>query len=357
MTGNTDADLAHVKPLADVRSIPHSANLPKRGTKPPEVSYNEAMARTPGRPLDALLDDFLTYLEITKGRTRGTTENYRFYLTRFFDVAGVARPSDITKEIVQRFRLRLNRMSDAAGKPLAKVTQNYHLIALRSFLKFLAKEDHRTLAPEKVELAKLPERQVDFLDADDVATLLAAPMGLDQAKRIQLRDAAILETLFSTGLRVSELVSLKREIYNPKKEEVSVRGKGGKVRVVFLSERARAAIDAYLVARTDNAPHVFLRHDRAAGAAVTDEGVPLTPRSVERLVTRYAKLAGITKHVSPHTLRHSYATDLLMNGADLRSVQELLGHSSITTTQLYTHVTNQQLKDVHKAFHGRRRKE
>lgn len=229
------------------------------------------------------------------------------------------------------------------------------MIAVRAFLKYLAKEDIPALAPETVELMKMPDRQVEFLDSSDVEALLEQPALTKNPELIKKRDTALLETLFSTGLRVSELVSLRRTQVNMKKDELSVRGKGGKVRVVFLSERARHAIQQYVEQRRDNTPFLFLRHDRAQSKDITEDGKPLTPRSVERMIARYAQLAGITKHVTPHTMRHSYATDLLRNGADVRSVQALLGHASITTTQVYTHITDQQLREVHKAFHARRR--
>lgn len=260
-------------------------------------------------------------------------------------------------DTVKAYRLLLNRRTDAHGRQLAKITQNYHLIALRAFLKYLTKEGRAPLAPERIELMRLPGRQVEFLEGSDLEALLAQPLKVQNLAVIQKRDKAILETLFATGLRVSELVNLRRDRFHPKKDEFAVRGKGGKVRVVFLSNQARYALQEYLAVRTDNAPFLFVRHDRAAKSAVTEEGRPLTARSVERMISRYARLAGITKKVTPHTLRHSYATDLLMNGADLRSVQALLGHASITTTQVYTHVTDYQLREVHKAFHARRRRQ
>lgn len=301
------------------------------------------------------LTDFLTYLEITKNRSKNTVTNYDFYLRRFAGLMNIRSIANITHETIKQYRLRLNRMTDRRNEPLAKVTQNYHLIALRSFLKYLAKEDVAPIAPEKIELAKLPERHVSFLDGEELDRLFSAPESVKQAPLLQQRDRAILETLFSTGLRVSELVALKRENIRSKKGELSVRGKGGKVRVVFLSFRARACTDAYLASRKDGSDFVFVRHDRAAKHALDDTGQPLTARSVERMIERYGHIAGIAKRVTPHTLRHSFATDLLSNGADLRSVQALLGHASITTTQVYTHVTDKHLRDIHGAFHGKRR--
>ncbi len=306
-------------------------------------------------PLEYYIHEFLTYLELTKNRSRFTVKNYRFYLLRFARTMQIVKPEQISRDVVKKYRLLLNQWEDRHGQPLAKSTQNYHMIALRSLLKYLAKEEIPGLAPETVELMKMPDRQVDFLEAADLDTLLAQPRKAENNPIIRLRDSAILETLFSTGLRVSELVNLRRNQVNTKKDELSVRGKGGKIRVVFLSPTARQAIQQYVECRKDNALQLFIRHDRAGKQDSADEGKSLTARSVERMVHRYAQLAGITKHVTPHTMRHSYATDLLRNGADLRSVQALLGHASITTTQIYTHVTDQQLREVHQAFHARRR--
>jgi len=296
---------------------------------------------------------FLEYLEIEKNRSTLTVRNYDFYLQRFVGWANVKKPEDITLPAVKKFRLRLNR-EEYKGKPLKKSTQNYHIIALRSFLKYLAKMDVKTLPAEKLELAKVGERVVEFLDGSDLDRLLQAPFKTNNKKIIQIRDKAILETLFSTGLRVSELVALKRDSINLKKDEFTVRGKGDKPRIVFLSNHAKHWIGEYLKARSDIEPYLFVAHDRASKAR-EDEARPLTARSVQRLVEKYSKVAGITKKVTPHTMRHSYATDLLQSGADIRSVQSMLGHSSITTTQIYTHVTNQQLRDIHKAFHGKSR--
>jgi len=296
---------------------------------------------------------FLEYLEIEKNRSALTVRNYAFYLQRFIGWTGVKKPEDITLPIVKQFRLKLNRELNN-GKPLKKSTQNYHIIALRSFLKYLAKMDVKTLASEKLELAHIGERSVEFLDGDDLDRLLQAPLKSSNKKIIQIRDKAILETLFSTGLRVSELISLKRNSINLKKDEFTVRGKGDKPRIVFLSNHAKHWIGEYLKARDDVEPYLFVAHDRASKAR-EEEVKPLSPRSVQRLVEKYSSAAGITKKVTPHTMRHSYATDLLQGGADIRSVQSMLGHSSITTTQIYTHITNQQLRDIHKAFHGKSR--
>jgi site-specific recombinase XerD len=310
------------------------------------------------------IKNFLEYLEVEKGLSRITVANYAFYLRRFAQFArdhDAATPAKISKELVHKYRLWLNRLESAQGESLKKNTQNYHLIALRGFLKYLVKTDIKSLEPEKVELAKQEQRQVDFLEGVDLERILEAPFKIELPEVIRKRDKAILELFFSTGLRVSELCKLKIENVNLKKDEFTVRGKGAKLRVVFLSDDAKKAIEEYLKSRHDMSPYLFISHDKAAGGREEQVGPPdgragLTPRSVQRLVQKYAKVAGITKEVTPHTLRHSYATDLLMNGADIRSVQAMLGHASITTTQVYTHITDQQLRDVHKAFHGTKRK-
>ena len=303
--------------------------------------------------LSTHLRPFLEYLEIEKGRSQLTIRNYEFYLQRFLEWSKDPSPESLKSEEVRQYRLYLNRMEGGRGGTLKKSTQNYHLIALRAFLKFLARNDVKTLPPEKIELAKQGSRDVSFLDAGDLERLLAAPSKSDAPKLIQARDRAILELFFSTGMRVSELAKLRIDQINLKRDEFTVRGKGDKTRVVFLSPSAKGHIAEYLDMRDDEAPFLFVRHDRAKSGQA--EPSPITPRSIERLVHHYSVQAGIPKTVTPHTLRHSFATDLLMNGADIRSVQAMLGHSSITTTQIYTHVTNQQLKDVHKAFHGKTR--
>ncbi len=305
-------------------------------------------------PLEQSIQDFLEYLEIDRGLAKLTLRNYGFFLRRFAAFAkerGVIKAEAISKILVHQFRLHLNRLP-ARGGDMKKNTQNYHLIALRTFLKYLVKNDVKTLEPEKIELAKQAPRQVEFLEGAELERILQAPMqnGGDGAQ--SLRDKALLETLFSTGLRVSELSKLKIEEINLNKPEFTVRGKGSKVRLVFLSETARQWLKKYLDSRHDPNPHVFISNSKLSEG----KDAPLTSRSIERLVTRYARLAGIMKKVTPHTMRHSYATDLLMNGADIRSVQAMLGHSSITTTQVYTHITDSQLRDVYSAFHGKRRK-
>jgi len=319
------------------------------------------------------LTDFLEYLEIEKNRSQQTVRNYDFYLRRFVNWLGEKKkPDDIEAENVRQYRLWLNRLADVHGEPLKKNTQNYHLIALRSFLKYLAKRDVKTLAPEKIELMRMPDREVCFLDGGDLNRLLEAPLTTQNTNNktqtidalIKYRDKAIIELLFSTGLRVSELAKLKKDNVNLKKEEFTVIGKGRKSRVVFLSEQARYWLQKYLEKRTDPNPHLFISHDKRTGkiiklknSKINSEDQPLTPRSIQRLIQKYAKAAGITKPVTPHTLRHSFATDLLQNGADIRSVQTMLGHSSITTTQIYTHITDKELKNIYKKFHGQKRGE
>jgi len=314
--------------------------------------------------LDKLITDFLEDLEVAKGRAGRTIRNYDFYLRRFsgwLKEAKVTSPENITLDNVTKYRLWLNRLKDPIKKEtLKKNTQNYHLIAIRSFLKYLAKIDVTSLAPEKIELARMPMRAVSVLEGSDLDNLLEAPLKNKASKLIQYRDKAILEWLFSTGVRVSELAALKKDL-NLKKDEFSIRGKGGKIRVVFFDEQPRYWTREYLKLRKDNNPYLFIGHDKAAddrnqNTLNEQDYISLTPRSIERTVKKYAKLAGINKRVTPHTMRHSFATDLLMNGADLRSVQTMLGHASVTTTQIYTHITDNQLRDVHKAFHGRTRK-
>lgn len=293
-----------------------------------------------------VISDFLEYLEIEKNRSMKTLENYRRYLLNFLSFTGIKNPSEITAESVRQYRINLNRVKDSKGNTLKKNTQAYYLIALRSFLKYLARRDIISLAAEKVELGRISERKLEFLDSDELARLLAAPKGDDLAS---LRDRAILETLFSTGLRVSELCSLNRDNINLNKGEFAVRGKGNKLRVVFLSDSAKEALKKYLNERRDIHNAVFISHH---GQLNKKEEARLTPRSIQRIVKKYSIAGGVIKKVSPHQLRHSFATDLLRNGADIRSVQVMLGHSSITTTQIYTHYTDKHLKEIHHKYHN-----
>ena len=322
------------------------------------MSYNIDGDLTMPKNLKQLITEFLEYLEIEKGKAEATVKNYDFYLNRFLHMSRVNQPDQITSSVIREYRLQLNRLKNTDGKFLKKSTQNYHLVALRSFLKYLAKNDVKTLPSEKIELAKQPERQIEFLEGDDLEKLLEAPLKSKEPEIIKIRDKAILELFFSTGMRVSELSNLKKDQINLKKDELTVRGKGEKLRLVFVSNQAKYYIGEYLKLRNDNFKALFIRHDRAAKRkrGETEKESRLTPRSIQRVIRRYAKEAGLTKKVTPHTLRHSFGTDLLQSGADLRAVQMLLGHASITTTQIYTHVTDQHLKDVYKAFHGRRRK-
>jgi site-specific recombinase XerD len=294
--------------------------------------------------------DFLEYLEIEQNRSQKTIQNYDHYLTRLIDFAdNDLQVSDIDPELIRKWRLWLNRLGTNVSDELGKTTQNYHLIALRGFLKFCAKRNIPALSADKVELARTKRKQVTFLNEDELARLFSQP---DLEKLAGLRDRAILELLFSSGLRVSELVGLNRDHINLKRREFMVRGKGQKDRPVFVSPAAAEWVKAYLDRRDDNTTPLFVRYSGRKSVDLSGNYHRLTARSVQRLVSRYALLAGITKHVSPHTLRHSFATDLLMNGADLRSVQAMLGHSNISTTQIYTHITDPHLKDVHERFHS-----
>lgn len=316
--------------------------------------------------LKQLKTQFLEYIEIEKGRSLHTIENYDRYLVRFLNFIKTDNPANITDEIVREFRLWLNRQSTgnnkATGATLSKKTQNYYLIALRAFLKYLTRQEVKSLAPERIELAKVSERTLDLITHHELSRLLNSPKGNDLKN---LRDKAVLELLFSTGLRVSELCSLTSDI-DLNSDELSIRGKGGKVRVVFLSPEAKNAVKAYLSLRKDMSdalfvqignelPHV-LPHVRLVGKKKSTNPTcsPLTRRSIERIVKQHAIKAGISKKVTPHVMRHMFATDLLGNGADLRSVQALLGHSSISTTQIYTHVTDKHLRDIHKKYHNKK---
>ena len=292
--------------------------------------------------------DFLEYLEIEQNRSQKTIANYDHYLTRLQDFAGDITIKDIDPELVRKWRLWLARLGTNTSDELQKVTQNYHLIALRAFLRFCAKRDIPALAPDKIELAHTKRKQVTFLNEDELERLFEQP---DITTLIGMRDRAILELLFSSGLRVSELVGLDRDHINLKRREFMVRGKGQKDRPIFISPSAAEWIQQYLDQREDNTRPLFVRYSGTKKVDLTGNFHRLTARSIQRMVSRYALLAGITKHVSPHTLRHSYATDLLMNGADLRSVQAMLGHSNISTTQIYTHVTDPHLKAVYEKFH------
>ena len=303
--------------------------------------------------VEKLKREFLEYLEIEKGSSLKTIENYDRYLRRFLEFAKIKNPKEITDSLVREFRLFLNRQSSgnnrATGETLKKKTQNYYLIALRSFLKYMAKKRIESLPAECIELAKVPERSLDLISSQELERLLSAPEG-DDIKA--LRDRAILFLFFSTGLRVSELCSLTRDV-NFSSGEFSIRGKGNKVRVVFISDEAKEAIKEYLKKRKDMDDALFVKlGDEKGKEKEGKEG--LARRSIERIVKHYAIKAGISKKVTPHIIRHCFATDLLQNGADIRSVQMMLGHSNISTTQIYTHITDKQLKEVHKKFHSKK---
>lgn len=299
-------------------------------------------------------NQFLEYVEIEKGLSLRTVRNYDHYLSKFFEFAKVKSVGDIDETKLREFRLFLNRQAGVkvrgqTSASMKKNTQNYHLIALRSFLKYMMKRGVTTMSPDKIELAKTAQRSLDLMSHTELERLLSAPKGTELSS---LRDKAILELFFSTGLRLAELASLNRDL-DLSKDEFSIRGKGEKVRVVFLSTEAKDAIKAYLKARKDMDEAMFVQF----GKNKTKSGdTRLTPRSIERLVKKYAIIAGISKKVTPHVIRHSFATDLLQNGADIRSVQMMLGHANIATTQIYTHVTDTQLKQVHKEFHSKRKK-
>ncbi len=292
--------------------------------------------------------DFLEYLELEQNRSQKTIANYDHYLTRLLDYADDINVSEINAEVIRKWRLWLNRLGTNTSDELGAATTNYHLIALRSFLKFCSKRGIPALAPDKIELARTKRKQVTWLEEDELERLFAQP---NVSNLAGMRDRAILELLFSSGLRVSELVGLDRDHINLKRREFMVRGKGQKDRPIFISAEAAEWLQKYLDARKDNTKPLFIRFAGNKKIDLSGNYHRLTTRSVQRLVAHYALLAGITKHVSPHTLRHSFATNLLMNGADLRSVQAMLGHSNIATTQIYTHVTDPHLKKVHDEFH------
>ena len=298
---------------------------------------------------ETAVEQFLEYLELEQNRSGKTIQNYQHYLTRLSDFAGEIKVADIDVELIRKWRLWLNRLGTNTSDELGKATQNYHLIALRSFLKYCAKRGYEAMSADKIELARTRRPQVTFLTPEEVERLGNQPK-LDSQNG--LRDRAIIELLFSSGLRVSELVGLDREHINLSRREFMVRGKGQKDRPIFISQEAAGWIKQYLDKRQDNTKPLFIRYSGSKKVDLSGNFTRLTARSVQRMVARYARLAGITKHVSPHTLRHSFATDLLMNGADLRSVQAMLGHSNIATTQIYTHVTDPHLKAVHEKFHN-----
>ena len=330
--------------------------------------------------LEKQIQKFLEYLEVEKGHSDLTIRNYEHYLKRFSEWGkgnNVNSPSEITLEKIHKFRLWLNKIVNNNIKKTAssrlpsikKNTQNYHLISVRSFLKYLSKNDIKSLSPEKIELADIDDRTISFLEPDELKRIFDSP---DTNSIIGLRDRTIIEVLFSTGLRVSELVNLNKEQINLKTKEFNVIGKGGKSRVVFLSEDAKLWLERYISKRNDKDEAVFIRtreivtlkqknpeveqipaNQKNVKINESKKNLRLSSRTIQRILNKHAKRAGIVKKVTPHTLRHSFGTDLLRGGADLRSVQQLLGHSSITTTQIYTHVTNKHLKEVYNKSHGK----
>ncbi len=306
--------------------------------------------------LDSLITEFLEYLEIEKGYSPLTIRVYKHYLKHFYgwlsENSCVTKPEDIDLELIRRYRLHLAHFRNRNGAQLKRVTQSYYIIALRAFLRYLlVQRDILALSPDKIELPKQSTHSVSFLDSEQIERLLNSPQ---ISNEIGLRDKVILETLFSTGLRVAELVKLNRDQIDFDRQEFGIRGKGNKLRVVFLSDTAAQWIKRYLQLRQDYFKPLFIRYSGAVDTQKNGEKMRLTARSIQKIVTKYAKRCGLPIKVSPHTLRHSFATDLLIRGADLRSVQEMLGHESIRTTQVYTHVTNRHLKEVHKAFHSRK---
>lgn len=313
------------------------------------------MSSSSNASLSSLKLDFLEYLELERNVSQNTIENYNHYLVRFLDFVGEIDPSEINLEIIKKYRLHLARWVDPeTKKPLKRKTQNYFMIALRAFLKYLSRVDVVSLPPEKVELGESEDSPLKVLENRDLESLLAAP---DLTTLDGMRDKAILEGLFSTGLRVSELASLNRDSINFERLEFPIMGKGGKERIVFLSEEAAETIQGYLERRRDPYKPLFIRFQGRQDPSDDGENMRLTTRSLERIVEKYVKQVGLTIKATPHTLRHSFATDLLVNGADIRSVQEMLGHSNIATTQIYTHITNKQLREVHKNYHSKGKSE
>lgn len=308
--------------------------------------------------LPKLVEEFLEYLEVERNLSPLTIRDYRLYLFKFVEWSKnnfpISRPQDLTLELIRKYRVYLahypsTSSGPSAGLPLKKVTQNYYIIALRSFLKYLVRRDFKVVTPDKIELPKAESRSLKFLDRDQLERLLTQP---DVSRESGIRDKAIMEVLFSCGLRVSELTKLDRDQVNLERREFGIIGKGSRPRVVFLSDRAVLWLEKYLSARMDKFNPLFIRYAGNQESIVNGEKMRLTARSVQRIIDKYVRRARLPVKATPHVLRHSFATDLLMNGADLRSVQELLGHKNVATTQIYTHVTNQQLREVHKAFHS-----
>lgn len=296
-----------------------------------------------------ILLDYIEYIEVEGGRSKHTARNYKLYLERFIEFSDNLQVDKISEEVLRKYRLWLNRYNNERGEDLIKLTQYYHLVALRGFLTYLSKRNIKSLSPEKIELPKVSKKQVTFLYYDEIEKLLDV---VDRSSEIGARDGAIIELLFSSGLRVSELVSLNRDHINIERREFMVRGKGKKDRPVFISESTSLNVNKYIAMRTDSLPALFINYSNNNKSDNSGDFRRLNTRSVQRIISKYAKLAGITKHVTPHTMRHSFATDLLMNGADIRSVQTMLGHNDISTTQIYTHITDYHLKESYEKYHS-----
>lgn len=325
-------------------------------------------------PLQHYIDDFLLYIKIVKQLSTKTSKNYAHYLSRFLTFfPELSDPASLTEQDILQYRLFLSEEKDRFGVPLGMQTQNYHIIALRAFFKYLQKKDIPCFSPEKIELGKSEAREVEYLTREELESIFQQVFATyeqekqeilrkkgDQSQRLHtlrlraFRDRAILELLYSTGLRVSEIASLSRDDIDFARGEFRIKGKGKKVRIVFLSERAKEHVMAYLHEREDILTPLFLNYSRrlivSSDILEDDSSRRLSTVSIEAMVKKMALLAGIKKHVTPHVLRHSFATELLKNGADIRSVQEMLGHASITTTQIYTNVTRAYLKDIHSQY-------
>jgi len=294
--------------------------------------------------LSDAINDYLEYLEIEKYRSDKTITNYHHYLERLIEFADDIPLSKVDEKLIRKWRIWLNRYQNSNGETLSKNTQNYHLIALRNLLKYLAKQDIKALSAEKIELGKVQRAKVENLSPKEIA---AVRRQINTSKEIGSRDLAIVDLLLASGLRISELVALNRTDIADSKNSFTVRGKGQKDRLVFVTDQSLDTLNNYMKTRTDNLPPLFIQYSRFSEESRDGDYRRLTARSVQRLLAKYGRLAGVKTTVTPHKLRHTFATTLLANGADLRSVQTLLGHADISTTQIYTHLTNHQLREVY----------